>query len=423
MKMTIFGSGYAELIMQKIVTSAPHRSVLYGVLLATAAVIVPVDSAVAQDWGFKPTIAVGAEYDDNATLDIRTDEEVELEGYLFDLSALISYASPKSEFSFEPLWRSRNYPDEPDFDSDDVFLRSRYSYIGNSNLFGFRVNFDSQSVRTAERSDSDLEIEDPDEIPENDSGRTFLNGHRDNWRFVPYWRYLISDTSSFGATIRYVDATYDEQLVQVLNDYTDLRLNLDYRHGVSAVTTLVYGGTVRDYETENADSGIKGYGIFGGFDRAMSSTMRLKARIGVEKTDTPDVETDPEVVGSIGLTRNIKTINLFAQYRRSIQASGTRSLSIRDQISLNFRRRLTEKISAGLGVRAYKSRAFGDGSSIDDRKYVQLHASVRWYLIPTFTIETEYRYTVLDREGIGEGSNSNRVNLWFTWRPNTTPSN
>lgn len=410
--------------MQKTIAGAPYRPVLSVVLLFIAAVIVPVDSAVAQDWRFEPTIAVGAEYDDNATLDIRTDEEVELEGYLVDLRALISYSSPKSRFSFEPIWRSRNYSDEPDFDSDDVFLTSRYAYTGNANSFGFRVNFDDQAIRTAERSDSDLDIEDPEEIPENDSGRTFRNGTRENWRFVPYWRYQISDASSFGATMRYVDASYKDQVVQTLNDYTDLRLNLDYKHRVSAVTALVYGLTARDYESDSADAGIKGYGIFGGFDRAMSSTIQMKARIGVEKTDTPNVETDPEVVGSIGLTRNIKTINLFAEYRRSIQASGTRSLSIRDQINLNFRRRLSEKISAGLGARAYKSRGFGDGSSIDDRNYVQLHASVLWYLKPTFTIETEYRYTVLDRLGaISEGSNSNRVNLWFTWQPNATPLN
>ncbi|MGI9199778.1 MAG: hypothetical protein ACR2QL_01870 [Woeseiaceae bacterium] len=417
--MSIF-INQVELIMQKITTSIPHRYSVCVFLMIAAVVVVPVNPAVAQDWRFSPEIAVGGEYDDNATLDIRTDEEVELEGYLFDLSAVIAYSSPKSEFSIQPIWRSRNYPDEPDFDSDDVFLNSRYTYIGNANTFGFRANFNSQSIRTAERSDSDLDVEDPDEIPENDSGRTFRNGTRDILRFSPFWRYQVSDTSSFGATVRYVDASYKDQVVQVLNDYTDARLNLDYRHGVSAVTTLVYGGTVRDYNSENSDAAIDGYGIFGGFDRAMSSTIQLEARIGVEKTNLSDVESDPEVVGSIRLSRNIETINLYAEYRRFIQASGTTSLAIRDQISVNFRRRLSEKISAGLGARAYKSRGFGDGSSIDDRNYVQLHASVRWYLVPTFTIETDYRYTVLDRLGaISEGSNANRVNLWFTWRPNT----
>lgn len=407
--------------MQKITTSIPHRYSVCVVLMVAAVVLAPVNPAVAQDWRFEPAIAVGAEYDDNATLDIRTDEEVELEGYLIDLSALIAYSSPKSTFSIQPIWRSRNYQDEPEFDSDDTFLNSKYTYIGNANSFGFRFNSNSQAIRTAERSDSDLDVEDPEDIPENDSGRTFRNGTRQILRFMPFWRYQVSDTSSFGATVRYVDAAYKDQVVQVLNDYRDVRLNLDYKHGVSAVTTLVYGATVRDYDSENVDTEIDGYGLFGGFDRAMSPTLQLSTRIGVEKTNLAEIESDPEVVGSIRLSRNVETINLFAEYRRFVQASGTRSLAIRDQVSVNFRRRLSEKISAGLGARAYKSKGLGGESSVDDRNYVQLHASVLWYLMPTFTIETEYRYTVLDRLGVtSEASNANRVNIWFTWRPNTT---
>ena len=180
--------------MQKITTSIPHRYSVCVVLMVAAVVLAPVNPAVAQDWRFEPAIAVGAEYDDNATLDIRTDEEVELEGYLIDLSALIAYSSPKSTFSIQPIWRSRNYQDEPEFDSDDTFLNSKYTYIGNANSFGFRFNYNSQAIRTAERSDSDLDVEDPDDIPENDSGRTFRNGTRQILRFMPFWRYQVSDT-------------------------------------------------------------------------------------------------------------------------------------------------------------------------------------------------------------------------------------
>jgi hypothetical protein len=39
-----------------------------------------------------------------------------------------------------------------------------------------------------------------------------------------------------------------------------------------------------------------------------------------------------------------------------------------------------------------------------------------------FAIEADYRYTVLDRTGqTGESANSNRVNLWFVYQPNTVP--
>ena len=46
---------------------------------------------------------------------------------------------------------------------------------------------------------------------------------------------------------------------------------------------------------------------------------------------------------------------MFAQYRRSINASGA-GITLRDSLNFNFRRRLSENISAGLGIRAYQTR-------------------------------------------------------------------
>jgi hypothetical protein len=113
---------------------------------------------------------------------------------------------------------------------------------------------------------------------------------------------------------------------------------------------------------------------------------------------------------------------MFAQYRRSISASGASRLEIRDTVNFKFSRRLSEKISAGLGVRAYQTRGKGATQVDTDRNYIQLQASFGWYLTSYFSIEAEYRYTVLDRSGeLAESSNSNRINLWFVYQPKTVP--
>jgi hypothetical protein len=113
---------------------------------------------------------------------------------------------------------------------------------------------------------------------------------------------------------------------------------------------------------------------------------------------------------------------LLALYRRSIIASGAGQLSVRDSIILNFRRRLSEKISAGLGVRAYQSRGIGGLPLIEDRKYIQLQSSFLWYLTKSMVIEADYRYTILDRSDSGGGrSNSNQINLWIVYQPRTIP--
>ena len=408
--------------MRKITKIALRLPIVRLALLTMVVVLAPVDLTLAQSWRFEPAVRAGFEYDDNSTLNVRTDEEVELRGYLIDMSVTARYASPATSFFVQPRFLFRNYPDEGDFNSEDIFIRSNYTHTGTTNTYGFRINFDSQAIRTAERTDSDLDIEDPEDIPDNESARSFRFGTRDNWRIAPFWRYQISDTSSFGVDASYVDASYDDQLVEVLNDYTDARVNLGYRKTISPAATLVFKATVRRYESSDALSEIDGYGLTGGFERALSEKMRLSATIGLERTNTLISDTDPEVVGDVTLSRNLKTIRLFVQYKRSITASGIKSLSIRESISLNFRRRLSDKISAGLGARIYKSRGFADASTVDDRNYIQLQAAFAWYLGPTFTMEVDYRYSILDRQDVfSESSNSNRINLWFTWQPNTIP--
>jgi hypothetical protein len=167
--------------MNKTLFSPLPRLLMRTFLIAATFTFASANTALAQDWRFEPIVKVGGEFDDNATLDIRTDLEVELKGYLLDLRADVNYSSPTTSFFVQPRFLLRNYPDEPEFDSDDIFLRSNYQFQGPSSTLGFRANFDRQSVRTAERSDSDLEIEDPDEIPNNDTGRLFRFGTRDFW--------------------------------------------------------------------------------------------------------------------------------------------------------------------------------------------------------------------------------------------------
>ena len=403
--------------------------VLFTLGIALLAVAMP-NLARAQNWRFEPIIKVGGEYDDNATLAIRTDEEVSLSGLLLDLQADIKYSSASTSFLLQPKALVRRYDDDSDFDSEDYFIRSEFNYNARSSSFGFRVFFDEQAVRTAERANSDLEIEDPDDLTDDDSGRTERFGDRSKWRLVPKWDYRLSNISSIGAQIDYFDVQYDDVIGDTLDDYTDTRLNLNYRRNFSNVNTGLLTVTGRKYDSENVANDTDGYGIMAGFEYALSTKMRLMAMIGFEDIDQSGFDYDPEVTANVTLTRNLETISLYAQYRRSVSASGAGELSIRDSLNLNFRRRLSERVSAGVGIRAYRSSP-GDGSvstEEDDRDYIQLQSSFRWYLSTAMVIEADYRYTINDREEVlvngvlvGERANSNQVNLWFIYQPRTTP--
>ena len=402
-------------------TSQGSPFVLLMFSIATAVVCLP-NNAKAQDWRFEPIMKVGAEYDDNASLSIRTDQEVELTGFLLDLRADIKYASPTTSFVIQPRVVVRDYSDEPEFDSDDYFLRSLFKYAGQSSSFAFRTNFDRQTVRTAERAVAELDVEDPDEITDDDTGRIILSGIRNKWRLSPSWDYRFSDVSKIGVGLDYYDVEYEDEISGTLADYTDARINLNYSRSLSDVTTVLYTLTGRNYDSAAIAADISGVGLLGGFQRHLSTETRLTAMIGLETTDQPGVSTDPEVVGNVTLIRDLETIRLFARYQRSVNASGGGRLTVRDAINVNFRRRLSEKLSAGLGIRAYQADRVGSITSVTERQYVQLRSTFLWYLTTSFVIEASYRYTISDRSAaVGERSNSNQFNLWFVYQPRTIP--
>ena len=146
--------------------------------------------------------------------------------------------------------------------------------------------------------------------------------------------------------------------------------------------------------------------------------MTLLVVVGAENTE---LETGVDVlspVGTISLNRNLETISLFAQYQRVISGGGGGSLSARDIVNLNFRRRLNDLIFAGLGIRGYKTDALEEGpTTIDERDYIQLRALIGWNLTEDFSLEAQYRYTIIYREIVGESANSNNIMLWVHWRP------
>lgn len=396
-----------------------HWRLAVGLLLA--ALIIP-SLAPAQDWRIEPVFRGGLEWDDNATLDVRTDDEVDLQGYLLEAKAEISYESPVTDFFIEPRALVRKYSDEPDFDTDEYFLRSRYTREMQSNTLGFRLHYDNQSVRNAERSDVDLDIDDPDALSNDDSGRILVFGTRSKWRFSPSWQYQLSSVSSIGARVDYFDVSYSDVFAGALNDYTDARLSLDYVKSISDVSRFRLTATGRQYQREDVDTDIRGAGLLVGFDHVLTEKTSIRAMIGMENAESDLVSSDPEVVGYVRLTQNLETIRMFAQYRRSINGTGAGRLSVRDSLNVNFRRRLNDRISAGLGVRAYRSRGATNQIAVDNRNYAQIQATFQWYLSTAFVLEADYRYTFLDRTGLlQESSNSNQVGLWIIYQPNSVP--
>lgn len=388
------------------------------ILIAVAGLWLHPGSAEAQKWSIDPMIRAGVEYDDNARLDTRTDQEIELEGLLGEAIATVRYDTERTDFELTPRFVIRRYSDNPEFDSEDIFTRGLYRFVGRKNNFRVNLNYDRQEVRLAERSDADLDAEDPDDVPDDTTGRVASGGDRSKWRIRPFWEMRLTANSSFTTEVDYIDVSYSDANRFQLIDYTDLRLNLGYRRSFSEKTTGIVQFSHRtfDRDVELFDS-IEGYNAMLGFTHRLSENTRIRALVGFESTDQAILGERTEPVVDVSLLHRLKILRFSAAYRRIVNASGSGQLTVRDSIILNLTRDLNERISAGIGLRAYQSENL-NALLEDDRDYVQLRSRFTWFLSRTLALSVDYRYTILGRGELnGETANSNQVNIWFGYRP------
>jgi len=399
------------------ISGAPRR--LAGLYVISFFVLLGAASSVkAAEWRFEPVLRVAGDFDDNPYLSIRTDVAESETGYILEAAADIAYASETSEFEITPRVRRRDYGSNSELNSDDQFMRLNFSHETVSTTFRLRGLYDRESVRTAERADVDLDVEDPDDILDDDSGRVAIRGRRERIRLDPNFTYRVSDVSSLSLRLSYTDVSFDDDVGIFLTDYTYSRVNLSYSRAWTPRFSSSVIGTYRNYQTDGGQNEIKGTGLSVGINSRISETSRMRFSIGYENTGVEGVDDVIEPVANLSYVRQQKTTTLLAQYRRSISASGAGALGVRDSLNLNFTRRLNDRISAGIGAWAYATNAIEDTIVIlSERKYLQLRANLTWHISPHFSLQTDYRYTFIDRETLGESANSNQVTLWLNYIP------
>ena len=382
------------------------------------------------DWKFDPILRAAWDYDDNATLSGRTDEEIELSGYIAEASVDLVRESERGFFSLRPMYRGRNYGSDSERNADDAFVRLLSLFDGDKNSFRILVDASSEAVRTAELADAALDTNiDPNEIDDDQSG--FVNDQsgtvsvrerRERYRVNPSWEYQISDISTFTTNFNYLTVSYDEQEDPItLFDFTDARLRFAFRRRFSPRNIVVLSLSGRDFDTDRFGGDRSTYDLMAGFERRLSETTQFRALFGaeaIEQEDVGQVSVDTEVkpVVDISLTRRLKTIHLLAQYRQRVNATGRGELTQRDEINLRFTRDLNDRFSAGLGFRAYADRTVSGPDR--EQNYVQLRGQVIWRISRSFFLQGDYRYSVIDRDTIEGAANSNRLTIWLSYRPN-----
>ena len=368
-------------------------------------------------WSVTPSIAAGLEYDDNPSLNSGLTSITDVFGYALEADASFSYSSPLTDFSFTPRYLGTKYDEFSELDSNDWLLNLDYLYTGERSTFSFRGSYADEAIRRAERSDVDFDVDDPTDIPDDQSGRVLGSENRQRLQFVPDWYYQIGQRSLIRLGANYLDVSYDRSSNTLLADYTDARGLFTFEHDWTQRNTIAVDAYYRENDFARISGKLTGQGITLGIVRNLSENSRFVIKAGIDSTEDEFGSDQTNPIGEISFSHRLRVSRVLAAYRRTISGSGSSELSVRDTISLLLSRGLSDKFTISGGVQAYQTSALDDNAvNNDEQKYLQLRLLFVYNISPTFSIDLDYRYTDLDRELTVTNAESNLVNLWFRYR-------
>jgi hypothetical protein len=399
-----------------------HAHVAIAAACGLIAGFAPFATADAQQWTIAPEIKVGGEYDDNGRLQSDEAEIQEIDGYLLEGSLGIAYATERTIFDLTPRLRSSVYDETPDVDSDDQFLDLGFNHKTLRSEFDVHGSYSRESVRTAERTDEDIDVDDPDEIPTDGTGLVFDDDRRSRFVIAPEWSYDIGERTSLGARLQFMDVSYDGDEATSRVGYTDQRAAALLSRSLTERTRGYIAVSARQFENDRGTNEVDGLGGGIGFESDISETTQLRAEVGYEETTDSETDvSDSNIVGNISLIRRFETVRILAQYKHDVGASGSGRVTQRDSLGFNLKKQFTERVSGGIGVRATQTDALDDlgdqAVAFEERDFTRVFAQLEVALSQAFWVEAQYSHDEVERSGTEGSADSNSYRLWLVYRP------
>lgn len=382
--------------------------------IALAVAIGSMATASADTWEFVPRLELGYLYNDNYRLDFAGDE-IDVSGGILDVALPIRLVSQVRKAEIAPRVHATLFPDEPDEDSTDYFLKGMFEQRGQRNTFGVDAVASREDVVRSELPGADIDSG-LGEPTGGDSGRVLLRNERDLIRVAPYWRYDVSQRHRAEAGGYYIDADYEKDFLGAQQDYRDAGLYAGWGYLVSQRNSLTFRIRGSHYETVfDSDA----YGAEVEWRSDFSETSQVYVRLGGQNTelDRGDGISATSVIGGLGGRWTWPTTNIFADFTSSVGPTSAGVVVERSQLRLRLTRALRPRLSMLIGARATRDEAVQKISSYPTRDYMTGEVGFDWRINRAWSIVGAYNYIWQEYADEDADRSSNAVSLGVVYEP------
>jgi len=396
------------------------------------ALVGSVNSVVAKEIYFKPSISIQTEYDDNKRLKTDRFDSIDKSAYgvITRVNAEVGVRSDKYDIAVDNQFILNRYKSDFDLDSDDFNFNLSSSYqLTQKHQFGLNASFKRDTTLTSELEDLGV-----------GSGLVQDNVRHEQWSIEPTWSYSLSNTQFIQASYEHSEHMYAESEVGSFVDYTVDIFSTSFSQQWTPLWSNFLSFSAMSFKIPERGEGVfesstetTEYSINIGTQYQISPTWSTSATVGERFTTTEltfqqpnfntftfdKVTTSNDVQGfifSFELNKQFEAGNASLSYSRSTNPQGQGQLQVNDRVGVNYSHDFTQKLKLSLSGSLNKITISGREDDNNGRTYFNVTPSVRWNLDKQLSLTAGYRYRAQSYERDDEEAISNSVTLNFNYR-------
>ncbi len=381
----------------------------------------------AADWSLEPSAEGRLSFNDNIALSPNTKDSVW--GYQVAPKAVLSWREELSEVAGETRLGLNRYPTRSGLDTTDFLALLRLSTASERNGYGLSASFNRDSTLATEARQTG--------VVQNRKQRNQLS-------LAPNYRRTLSERESAAVQYQFSDVRY--QSGAGLLDYRDHQLVASYALAWSARLKWDTSASWSKFKTQDSSIRTDTKSLNLGMTYAISERANLGLSAGWRTSETqivsntrlcplgsqflcdvfgvaPVVLTQSSTTRGRGLVLSANTDfdsdvgRLSLSLSRGVNPTAS-GLTVRtDRIGIQWRRDLSERLSAGLS--SAWLRSVYDGNLGASSRYVTFEPTLSWKLRDRLTLGLSYSYvrTRTDNTPGSAGANAAYLSIGYQWPP------
>lgn len=359
----------------------PIRALLGPIALFAAA------TAGAANWEIAPRVQVGYRYNDNYRLD-QPGQEIQVSGADGFAALTFRNIDPRTHIEVTPSVQATYFPDEPEEDSVDYFLRGLIADETPRRRIGITGDFSEEDVVRSEFPDVSTggDLGDPQAL---DSGRVIQRNRRRYMRVDPFYQYALSQRHRLELDAHYLQADFDEQQPGAQQDFSEAAASAGFAFLLSQRSSVTLRAIASQYETTFKTDA---YGGQVEWTNDFSPTSRMYVRIGGQETKPEDRQSDTNFISGIGGRFASPRNTFFVDLTRTVGPVAAGTIVARHQLRLRIDHDVSPRLALQFGARAARDEEVGSGGTYPTRKYATAEAGFEWRMQRQVALTATYSY-------------------------------